>query len=226
MSYLPCIELEPQTPAAAAVIWLHGLGASGHDFAPIVPELQLPESLAVRFIFPHAPRIPVTVNGGMVMPAWYDILSMEVDRIIDEPQIVQSAKAVGELIEREIARGIPSERIILAGFSQGGAVAYQTALTYPKPLGGLIAMSTYLATQDTLVLHPANLELDIFISHGTQDPIVSESLGQRAVEFLLGKGYKPLYVTYPMQHEVCLPQIHDLSSWLQEQLLNDSRIAH
>lgn len=226
MSYLPCIEIEPQAPATAAIIWLHGLGASGNDFAPIVPELQLPESLAVRFVFPHAPSIPVTVNGGMVMPAWYDILSMDVDRIIDEPQIVQSAKAIGELIEREIARGIPSDRIILAGFSQGGAVAYQTALSYPKPLGGLIAMSTYLATQDTLALHSANLELDIFITHGTQDPIVSESLGQRAVEFLLGKGYKPLYVTYPMQHEVCLPQIHDLSSWLQEQLVNDSGIAH
>lgn len=225
MSYLPCIELEPQTPATAAVIWLHGLGASGNDFAPIVPELQLPESLAVRFIFPHAPSIPVTVNGGMVMPAWYDILSMEVDRIIDEPQILQSAEAVSALIDREIERGIASDRIILAGFSQGGAVAYQTALTYPKPLAGLMAMSTYLATQDTLTPHTANLELDIFVTHGTQDPIVHEVLGQRAVEFLLGKGYQTLYVTYPMQHEVCLPQIKDISSWLQERLTDNASIA-
>lgn len=225
MSYLSCIEIEPQTPATAAVIWLHGLGASGNDFAPIVPELQLPESLAVRFIFPHAPSIPVTVNGGMVMPAWYDILSMEVERIIDEPQIVQSAQAISALIDREIERGIASDRIILAGFSQGGAVAYQTALTYPKPLAGLMAMSTYLATQETLIPHTSNLELEIFVTHGTQDPIVQEVLGQGAVEFLLGKGYQPLYVTYPMQHEVCLPQINDISSWLQERLSGNACIA-
>lgn len=226
MSYLSCIEIEPQTPATAAVIWLHGLGASGNDFAPIVPELQLPESMAVRFIFPHAPSIPVTVNGGMVMPAWYDILSMEVERIIDEPQIVQSAQAISALIDREIERGIASDRIILAGFSQGGAVAYQTALTYPKPLAGLMAMSTYLATQETLIPHTSNLELEIFVTHGTQDPIVQEVLGQRAVEFLLGKGYQPLYVTYPMQHEVCLPQINDISSWLQERLSGNACIAN
>jgi phospholipase/carboxylesterase len=218
MSYLPCIEIEPQTPATAAVIWLHGLGATGDDFAPIVPELNLPEALAVRFIFPHAPSIPVTINGGMVMPAWYDILSMDIDRVIDETQILQSAEAITALIDREIERGVPSDRIIVAGFSQGGAVAYQTALSYPKPLAGLMAMSTYLATHATLSPNAANLELDILVTHGTQDPIVQEILGQQAVEFLLGKGFQPLYVTYPMQHEVCLPQIHDISSWIQERL--------
>lgn len=218
MSYLPCIEIEPQTPATASVIWLHGLGASGDDFAPIVPELHLPESLAVRFIFPHAPSIPVTINGGMVMPAWYDILSMDIDRKIDHTQILQSAEAIKALIEREIERGVDSNNIVVAGFSQGGAVAYQTALSFPKPLAGLMTMSTYFATHETLIPSEANKALEIFISHGTQDPVVPELLGQQAVELLRSKGYEPLYATYPMQHEVCLPQIQDISRWLQERL--------
>ncbi|MBU3070922.1 carboxylesterase [Aestuariicella sp. G3-2] len=218
MSYLPCIEIEQQTPATASVIWLHGLGASGDDFAPIVPELHLPESLAVRFIFPHAPSIPVTINGGMVMPAWYDILSMDIDRKIDHTQILQSAEAIKALIEREIERGVDSNNIVVAGFSQGGAVAYQTALSFPKPLAGLMTMSTYFATHETLIPSEANKALEIFISHGTQDPVVSELLGQQAVELLRSKGYEPLYATYPMQHEVCLPQIQDISRWLQERL--------
>lgn len=218
MSYLPCIEIEPQTPATASVIWLHGLGASGNDFAPIVPELHLPESLAVRFIFPHAPSIPVTINGGMVMPAWYDILSMDIDRKIDHTQILQSAEAIKALIEREIERGVDSNNIVVAGFSQGGAVAYQTALSFHKPLAGLMTMSTYFATHETLIPSEANKALEIFISHGTQDPVVPELLGQQAVELLRSKGYEPLYATYPMQHEVCLPQIQDIARWLQERL--------
>ncbi|WP_439135985.1 alpha/beta hydrolase [Pseudomaricurvus sp.] len=218
MSYLPCIEIEPQGSATASVIWLHGLGASGNDFAPIVPELNLPDSMAVRFVFPHAPSIPVTVNGGMAMPAWYDILSMDIDRKIDETQILQSAEAINALIDREIERGVESDKILIAGFSQGGAVAYQTALSYPKPLAGLMTMSTYFATHETLSPSAANQALEIFISHGTQDPVVPELLGQRAVELLRSKGYEPLYATYPMQHEVCLPQIQDISRWLQERL--------
>ncbi|GAB3099478.1 carboxylesterase [Aestuariicella hydrocarbonica] len=218
MSYLPCIEIEPTAPATAAVIWLHGLGASGNDFAPIVPELKLPESLGVRFIFPHAPSIPVTVNGGMVMPAWYDILSMDIDRKIDEAQILQSAEAIKALIDREIERGIDSRNIVIAGFSQGGAVAYQTALSYPKALAGLMAMSTYFATHATVEPSTANEDLSIFVSHGTQDPVVPELLGQRAVEQLQTKGYQPLYSTYPMQHEVCMPQIQEISRWLKERL--------
>ena len=140
---LRCVEIEPSAQATASVIWLHGLGASGHDFEPIVPELQLPADLAVRFIFPHAPQIPVTVNGGMVMPAWYDILAMDIDRKVDEAGVLASADAVDALIKQEIARGIPSERIIIAGFSQGGAVAYQAALRHPQPLAGLLTLSTY-----------------------------------------------------------------------------------
>jgi phospholipase/carboxylesterase len=215
MSLLPCIEVEPQAPAIASVIWLHGLGASGHDFEPIVPHLQLPEDLPVRFIFPHAPQIPVTINGGMVMPAWYDILSMDIDRKIDEDQILTSAAKTIELVEREIERGIASDRIILAGFSQGGAVAYQAALSYGKPLAGLMTLSTYFATSESIELHEANKEIPIHIFHGTQDPVVPEELGIRARRALTDMGYQPEYTGYPMQHEVCFEQIQDISRWLQ-----------
>jgi phospholipase/carboxylesterase len=215
MSYLPCLEIEPESTATAAVIWLHGLGASGDDFAPIVPELNLPDSLAVRFVFPHAPARPVTINGGMVMPAWYDILSMDIDRKIDTAQILESAEAVQALINREIERGIASDKIIIAGFSQGGAVAYQAALSYPRTLAGLMTLSTYFATSDSLEIDPANQSLPVFVSHGQYDPVVPELLGQRAVEALQEKSFSPEYKTYPMEHEVCFPQIGDISQWLQ-----------
>lgn len=218
MSYLPCVEIEPTLEAKSAVIWLHGLGASGDDFAPIVPHLQLPESLATRFIFPHAPARPVTINGGMVMPAWYDILSMDIDRKIDETQILESANQVVALIEREIERGVDADKIVIAGFSQGGAVAYQAALTFDKPLAGLMTMSTYFATHETVTLNPANKDLNIFVSHGTQDPVVAEELGQRAVALLQEKGFQPSYKTYPMQHEVNFEQIQDIGAWLKERL--------
>ncbi|MCL6415526.1 alpha/beta hydrolase [Aestuariirhabdus sp. Z084] len=218
MSYLPCIEIEPEQPATSAVIWLHGLGASGHDFEPIVPELGLPESMAVRFVFPHAPQIPVTINGGMVMPAWYDILSMDIDRKIDQSQIMQSANAITALIEREIERGIDSQRILLAGFSQGGAVAYQTALSYDKPLAGLMALSTYLATHETLERSEANRQLPMIVDHGMYDPVVPEALGKHAVAVLQSWGYAPEYRTYPMEHQVCPQQIGDISRWLQKVL--------
>ncbi len=218
MSYLPCIEIEPNQPAKSAVIWLHGLGASGDDFAPIVPHLQLPDSLATRFVFPHAPSRPVTINGGMVMPAWYDILSMDIDRKIDEAQIIESAQQVTALIEREIERGVPAEKIVLAGFSQGGAVAYHAALEFNQSLAGLMTLSTYFATHETVNVHPANAALNVFVSHGTQDPVVPEELGQKAVSHLKSKGYTPQYKTYPMQHEVNLEQIQDIGAWLTERL--------
>ena len=142
MSILPHIEIEPPSTANATIIWLHGLGATGRDFEPVVPELNLPDNMAVRFIFPHAPEIPVTINGGYIMPAWYDILEMTLDRKVDEQQLRQSSAEVHAFIDREIERGIDSHRIIIAGFSQGGAVAFDAALTYPKPLAGLLALST------------------------------------------------------------------------------------
>lgn len=216
MTQLKYIEVETQENPTSAVIWLHGLGASGNDFEPIVPEMHLP--MGVRFIFPHAPNRTVTVNGGMVMPAWYDIISINIDRVIDTQQIMESAQQVGELIEQEISRGIPSERIFIAGFSQGGAVAYETALSYPKPLGGVIALSTYFATQKTITLHDANRQMPLFIAHGTYDNVVAETLGQKALQALEEENYQASYVTYPILHSVCMDEITDIATWLQKQL--------
>ncbi|ROR97922.1 phospholipase/carboxylesterase [Sinobacterium caligoides] len=218
MSYLPCEIVDTQPEPDAAVIWLHGLGANGHDFVPIVPELQLPASMAVRFVFPHAPSIPITINGGMVMPAWYDILAMSLEREIDEQQILASSEAVRQLIEREISNGIASQRIVLAGFSQGGAVCYQTALSYDKPLAGLMTLSTYFATAKTIVPSAANRQLPIHIFHGSQDPMVPEAMGKHARAALEQLGYQPEYQTYPMEHAVHPREIADISAWLQRVL--------
>ena len=222
MDYLPCVEVEPAATANASVIWLHGLGADGHDFEPIVPELKLPKESAIRFIFPHAPSIPVTINNGFVMPAWYDILDINFDRKLDEEQLLNSAAAVQALIDREIERGIDSQRIVIAGFSQGGAVGYQAALSYPKPLAGLLAMSTYFATVNTIDVHPANQQLPIEIYHGNHDPVVPEQHGQNSVEFLTAIGFAPNYTTYPMEHSLCLEQITAISQWLKKTLYNTS----
>lgn len=216
MSYLPCVEIEPQQPATHAIIWLHGLGADGNDFAPLVPHLTPP--VAVRFIFPHAPQIPVTINGGMRMPAWYDILSMSLGREVDEQQLRDSATAVHQLIEREIERGIPAENILLAGFSQGGAVAYEAALTYPKRLRGLLALSTYLATHQSITPHAANNDIPILVQHGSQDPVVPEALGQHAYQWLKQHGYNAEYQTFTMQHQVCGEQVQAINAWLQKVL--------
>lgn len=215
MSLLPAIEQETRKNPDASVIWLHGLGADGHDFAPIVPELGLPEDLGIRFLFPHAPAIPVTVNNGFVMPAWFDIFEMDIDRKVDAGQLLISAAAINRLIDRELERGIDSRRIILAGFSQGGAVAYQTGLSHPRPLGGLIAMSTYFATSDSITLSPANRDLPIEIQHGLHDPVVPQALGIRAAEFLKERGYAVVFRSYPMDHSVCPRQINDISAALQ-----------
>ena len=219
MDYLPAVIVEPAQPAKASVIWLHGLGADGHDFEPIVPELKLPPEAAIRFIFPHAPAIPVTINSGYVMPAWYDILAMDIDRKVDTKQLEASAQAVAKLIDRELEKGIPSERIVLAGFSQGGAVAYQTALTYPKPLAGLLAMSTYLATADSIQVNSANKSLPIEIFHGLQDPVVPESLGKKAQQRLQALGYAPGYFTYAMEHSVSAAEVKDLADFIKKWLL-------
>lgn len=220
MNYLPCVEVEssPNNEVKAAVIWLHGLGSDGHDFAPVVPELKLPSGLNVRFIFPHAPSIPVTVNSGYVMPAWYDIIELTLDRKVDVQQLRASAAQVHALVEREIARGVPSEKIILAGFSQGGAVVYEAALSYPKPLAGLLALSTYFATHESVDVNDANKKIPVLIQHGTDDGVVPELLGQRAVRQLEVFGITADYETYPMEHTVCAAQVADISEWLQERL--------
>jgi phospholipase/carboxylesterase len=215
MTLLPAIELETRPKPDSAVIWLHGLGADGNDFAPIVPQLRLPPESAIRFIFPHAPSMPVTVNGGFVMPAWYDIFEMHIDRRVDTRGIIASAKAIEAFVDREVARGIAGTRIIIAGFSQGGAVAYHLALGYSARLGGLLAMSTYLATEDILTFNPLNKDIPIKIHHGTDDPVVPEALGRKAAARLTEKGYRVSYQSYPMEHSVCPAQIKDISTWLQ-----------
>lgn len=216
MNELSCLEINPQQTAKQSVIWLHGLGASGHDFEPIVPHLRLPDALAVRFVFPHAPSIPVTVNQGMTMPAWYDIIELSARRRLNEQQFFDSVAATKQLIDREIERGVASDQIILAGFSQGGAVAYHAALEYPKPLAGMMALSTYMACPESLQPHEANRSLPIHLFHGTLDPMVTEAMGQEALEILNRLGYEPEWKSYPMQHEVCLEEVKDISAWMQQ----------
>lgn len=220
MEYLPAVEMlsSPDVAPDAAVIWLHGLGADGHDFAGIVPELRLPTSLSVRFVFPHAPSIPVTINNGYVMPAWYDILAMDIDRKVDTVQLTRSAEAVHALIEREVARGIDSRRIVLAGFSQGGAVILQAALTCNRPLAGAMSLSSYFATEATIEPDPVNASLPVLVCHGRYDPVVNESLGIRAEAALRQLGHPTEYHPYPMEHSVCLEEVRDISAWLQARL--------
>lgn len=220
--YLDAVIVEhnpTQKTIDRAVIWLHGLGASGHDFEPVVPQLGLSNDMAVRFIFPHAPNRPVTINGGMVMPAWYDIFEMSLERKVDIAQIEQSSQQIHDLITREIERGVSPEHIVIAGFSQGGAVAYHVALGYSKRLAGLMALSTYLATNDNIDYNAANKELPILIEHGTQDPVVPAILGEQAQQLLLDKGYNVNYRTYPMAHQVCMPQIQNIGQWLNKVLV-------
>ncbi len=219
MKELEYIELETRPNPTAAVIWLHGLGASGHDFEPVVPELGLPEDAAIRFIFPHAPNMPVTINGGMTMPAWYDIKAMDIDRIVDTDQLMASSDAVAKLVDREIERGVNSENIVIAGFSQGGAVAYELGLSYPKRLGGILALSTYFATAKTVEISDANRGIPINIYHGTHDPMVPESLGRLSVEKLEELGFKPSYQTFPMEHSVCLEEVQDIGRFIRTHVL-------
>ena len=208
---------------AWAVIWLHGLGADGTDFEPVVPELGLPETPAVRFIFPHAPHQPVTCNGGYVMRAWYDIISLARDsREIDEAGLIAARQRVRSLIADEVARGIPAERIILAGFSQGGAVAYLTGLTHPERLGGIVALSTYIPSprllRDELVAE--QLEVPVFAAHGDEDDVVAPELGEAARDLLRELGATPEWRSYTMPHSVCLEEIRDLGQWLRLRLKN------
>ncbi|MBK8178593.1 MAG: carboxylesterase [Planctomycetes bacterium] len=216
---LPCVELDPPEsvgPARAAVIWLHGLGADGHDFVPIVPALGLPEELAVRFVFPHAPKIPVSINMGFVMPAWYDIGDIDLEKRHDQVGVRRSAQAVTRLIERENARGVPSERIVLAGFSQGGAIALFTGVRHPQKLAGLIGLSTYMVLGDSLAAEAgaANRDTPILMCHGNQDPMVGISRGRKSAESLRGLGYRVDWREYRMQHEVVLEEIAVVGEFL------------
>ncbi len=218
---LDCVVLEPGRPADAAVIWLHGLGASGHDFPPVVAELGLPEDHAIRFVFPHAPRIPVTINGGMVMPAWYDILNMDFDqRRVDEDGVRASAARLEDLVARERERGIPAARMVLAGFSQGGAIALHTGLRHQERLAGVLALSTYLAVDGDVEAEraAANLDVPILQCHGSEDPMVSMAKGEAARDRLRALGYEVEWEDYPMQHQVCMEEIERIGAWLRRVL--------
>ena len=217
---LECVEREPSVPARSSIIWLHGLGADGHDFEPIVPELGLAEDLAVRFIFPHAPERAVTINGGMVMRAWYDILGLDIRRDEDIEGLRTSETQVRALVEREVSRGVSEERIVLAGFSQGGAIALQAGVRHPRRLAGIMALSTYLTLPEQLEseANPANGDCPIFMAHGTHDPVVPYEGGQLSRQALEAQGYEIEWREYPMQHSVCAEEIADISSWLTEVL--------
>lgn len=218
---MPPLEVETAANPEYAVIWLHGLGADGSDFVPVVPELGLVESPAIRFIFPHAPYIAVTCNGGYVMRAWYDIISLDsTSRRIDEAGILTSREAVRRLIDREKSRGIPVDRIFLAGFSQGGAVAYTTALTHPEKLAGIIALSTYIPSPALLAEDSAdaNRNIPIFAAHGTADDVVSPTLGLAARDLLIERGYTIDWHEYPMPHSVCLEEVWAIGQWLAERM--------
>lgn len=211
------IELETSDSPEFAVIWMHGLGADGSDFVPIIPELGLQTDVGIRFIFPNAPEMPVTCNGGYVMPAWYDIISLDsTSRVVDEAGILRTREQIRRLIQRENERGIPSERIVLAGFSQGGAIAYSTALTHPERLAGIIALSTYIPSQNLIdgEFSPANAGLPIFAAHGTEDDVVAPELGLRARDYLIGKGYPVSWREYPMPHSLCIEEVLDIGEWL------------
>ncbi len=217
---LPCVQLEPGARAGSSVIWLHGLGADGHDFPPLVPHLELAPALAVRFVFPHAPSIPVTINGGAVMPAWYDIREGGLHNRHDEEGARRSAAHLVRLIERENERGVPCERIVLAGFSQGGAVAAHVALRHPEPLAGLALLSTYLVCEETLEAErsDANRALAVFQAHGLHDPMVVPERGVAARERLVELGHAVDWHEYPMEHQVCLEEARQLGSWLGPRL--------
>lgn len=219
-SVLPHIETTTGAKPEASVIWLHGLGADGNDFAAIVPELDLGGCPAIRFIFPHAPSIPVTMNGGYVMPAWYDILGGDIAKREDEAGIRRSALAIEALIAREVARGIPSERIVLAGFSQGCAMVLHTGLRHASRLAGIMALSGYLPLANTLgsEASAANRGLPIYMGHGTADPMVAIGRAEASRDALQALGYPVQWHSYPMQHSVHPAELQDISRFLQSVL--------
>lgn len=217
MADLPeCVELETGAQPAASIIWLHGLGADGHDFEPIVPELRLPAGLPLRFVFPHAPLRPVTLNNGYRMRAWFDIVKIGLHQPRDKQGMLASRASLEALIERENQRGIPTARIVVAGFSQGGAVALYTGLQYRSRLAGIMALSTYLPLVDgfELEINAANAGVPIFYGHGTQDPVVPLQLAEHTRDALTARGCSIAWHTYPMPHAVHPDEMTHIRAWL------------
>lgn len=217
---LDAVEIETGRNPTGAVIWLHGLGADGHDFAPIVPQLVSPDERSLRFVFPHATVRPVTINGGMSMRAWYDILGFDRGVPQDEVGIRDSDSAVGALIRRENARGIPTSHIVLGGFSQGGAISLFAGPRYPEKLAGIMGLSCYMLLEDSLPAErtKANYPTPIFLAHGTQDPVVEVRRGTEARQLLEAAGYPVEWHAYPMPHSVCPQEIDDIAAWLRKVL--------
>ena len=215
---LSALELVTGHNPVGSVIWMHGLGADGNDFVPVVKELGLPDNLPLRFIFPHAPMRAVTINGGHVMRAWYDIFEISsIERKVDEAGIRESQRAVEALIAREVSRGIAENRIVLAGFSQGGAIALHTGLRHKQALAGILALSTYLPLANSLEAEAsaANRKIPIFMAHGTQDNVIPISIAENSHQELKRHGYSVEWQAYPMAHSVAMEEIEHIGAWLQ-----------
>ena len=223
-SLLDTVEIETAPEPKASIVWLHGLGADGHDFAPIVPELRLP--CPVRFVFPHAPMRAVTINGGAVMRAWYDVRGGDGERREDADGVRASALQIEALLAREKTRGTPAERLVIAGFSQGGAMALHTGLRHSERLAGVLALSCFLPLADTLAREaaPANHDVPIFFAHGTQDPLIPLARGRRAHDLLVKLGFQITWHDYPMPHAVCAEEIADIAAWLTK-VLTESPVS-
>lgn len=220
LDLLPSVVVDAPATHKATVIWLHGLGDSGNGFAPIVPAFELPEELGIKFIFPHAPVRPVTINNGMQMRAWYDIKSMDFGSRADIDGVRESADAVEALLDAEIAAGIPADKIVLAGFSQGGVITYHLGARYKHTLAGMICLSTYMAEPSLITEEKseAGLQTPIFAAHGTHDDVVPVSMGETAYRTAIQNGFDASWQTYPMQHNVHPEQIKHISAWLQTRL--------
>lgn len=220
MAKLAFVDVKPKGQVTSAVVWLHGLGVSGHDFAPIVPDLKLPADHSIRFLFPHAPERAVTINNGRVMRAWYDIKTWDLESRADEAGVNESAALVKSLIDELIASGIPAERIMLAGFSQGGVIALHLLPRLPYKLAGVMALSTYLCVPDKLKqeLVQVNKSTPVLVAHGTQDPVVPFTAGQQAFNTLKYAGFNVQWLEYRMEHSVCAQEVADLSRFIQLRL--------
>ena len=218
-AYLQTLDLDPAQPAVASVIWMHGLGADANDFYGVPSQLGLPADLPVRYVFPNAPKIPVTINMGMVMRAWYDVRALG-GHTEDESGIRDSARWIADLVTREVTRGVPVKRVILAGFSQGGAMALFTGLRHAEALGGIMCLSAYLPLAETLAeeANPANRNVPIFQAHGTQDAVVAYEMGQSTRDALSAAGYEVEWHDYPMAHQVCGEELRDIGLWIESVL--------
>lgn len=220
MQSLQTIQVQTQENPDSAIIWLHGLGADGNDFAPIIPQLNLSNKLAARFIFPHAPVMPITINQGYHMPGWYDIYSDDIVSGEDEQGIRNTSAVIRQMCEQQESLGIASSRIILAGFSQGGAIALHCGLSYPRPLAGIMALSTYLPLHTSFAndASPANQATDIFMAHGSQDPVVATAFGKKSFQLLSDAGHPIHWHEYDMGHSVCPEEIENIGSWINDRL--------